>query len=85
MTEDEARVQSQAEQGEPTEQVKADPDPSVAGASPPPEPNDSEKNELEYWKTQYDFQKHLMTLSLAFAAGLAALLAGFLRVRGRGP
>ena len=35
-----------------------------------------DQNKLEYWKAQYDFQKHLMTLGVAGAAGLAALLGG---------
>jgi hypothetical protein len=38
---------------------------------------------LEYWKTQYDYQKHLMTMGLLATAGFIALLGGFFR--GSGP
>ncbi len=32
---------------------------------------------LEYWKIQYDFQKHLMTMDILAVAGFVALLGGF--------
>jgi hypothetical protein len=34
---------------------------------------------LEYWKTQYDFQKHITTVGLLAAAGFTALLGGFFK------
>jgi|SRR5215216_753720 len=34
------------------------------------------KSRVEYWKASYDFQKHMMTVSLAAIAGFGALLGG---------
>jgi hypothetical protein len=53
----------------------------------PPVSNEAQdrkaQSELEYWKAQYDFHKHLMTLGLAAAAGFVAVLAlpGFFGIR----
>ena len=38
----------------------------------------SVQSQLEYWKAQYDFQKHLMSTGLAGVVGFAALLVGVL-------
>jgi hypothetical protein len=46
-------------------------------------PSTRASEKLEFWKAEYDFQKHLMTLGVAASAGFAALLGGFFR--GKGP
>jgi hypothetical protein len=43
------------------------------------------QSELEYWKAQYDFQKHLMTTGLAAAGAFVAILVGYLRGTEPGP
>jgi hypothetical protein len=37
------------------------------------------ESRLEYWKIQYDFQKHVTTVGLLAAAGFTALLGGFFK------
>lgn len=37
------------------------------------------QSRLEYWKIQYDFQKHVTTVGLLAAAGFTALLGGFFK------
>jgi hypothetical protein len=54
-----------------------------AGLQPDPEDSEAKANlkfererRLEFWKIQYDYFKHLMTLALASIAGLGAMLGG---------
>jgi hypothetical protein len=66
---------------EPEEQQRAD---EGKGGEGPPQPPERDlaravQSELEYWKAQYDFQKHLMTTGLAAAGAFAAILVGYLR------